>query len=96
MVSIILYWNHNFDKSNFYRGERPDRSGREVSGHVRGAPPGSRSSASGYGSREGERGVMGERGGGGQVSNSLFMHEAGRNWEIKNHAGKISWPHSIR
>uniref|UniRef100_A0A8C8AAI2 SAFB like transcription modulator n=1 Tax=Otus sunia TaxID=257818 RepID=A0A8C8AAI2_9STRI len=46
------------------RGERPDRSGREVSGHVRGAPPGSRSSASGYGSREGERGVMGERGGG--------------------------------
>ncbi|XP_071611166.1 SAFB-like transcription modulator isoform X7 [Heliangelus exortis] len=52
------------DGSNFYRGERPDRSGREVSGHVRGAPPGSRSSASGYGSREGERGVMGERGGG--------------------------------
>ncbi|XP_015727878.1 SAFB-like transcription modulator isoform X4 [Coturnix japonica] len=48
------------------RGERPDRSGREVSGHVRGAPPGGRSSASGYGSREGERGVMGERGGGGQ------------------------------
>ncbi|XP_065703883.1 SAFB-like transcription modulator isoform X5 [Patagioenas fasciata] len=46
------------------RGERPDRSGREVSGHVRGAPPGSRSGASGYGSREGERGVMGERGGG--------------------------------
>ncbi|XP_053934174.1 SAFB-like transcription modulator isoform X1 [Cuculus canorus] len=52
------------DGSYFYRGERPDRSGREVSGHVRGAPPGSRSSASGYGSREGERGVMGERGGG--------------------------------
>ncbi|XP_051484450.1 SAFB-like transcription modulator isoform X7 [Apus apus] len=51
------------DGSNFHRGERPDRSGREVSGHVRGAPPGSRSSASGYGSREGERGVMGERGG---------------------------------
>ncbi|XP_071297750.1 SAFB-like transcription modulator isoform X7 [Agelaius tricolor] len=46
------------------RGERPERSGREVSGHVRGAPPGSRSSASGYGSREGERGVMGDRGGG--------------------------------
>uniref|UniRef100_A0A8B9GT85 SAFB-like transcription modulator n=1 Tax=Amazona collaria TaxID=241587 RepID=A0A8B9GT85_9PSIT len=46
------------------RSERSDRSGREVSGHVRGAPPGSRSSASGYGSREGERGVMGERGGG--------------------------------
>uniref|UniRef100_A0A8C6ZZM1 SAFB-like transcription modulator n=1 Tax=Nothoprocta perdicaria TaxID=30464 RepID=A0A8C6ZZM1_NOTPE len=45
------------------RGERPERSGRDVSGHVRGAPPGSRSSASGYGSREGERGVMGERGG---------------------------------
>ncbi|POI34275.1 hypothetical protein CIB84_001973, partial [Bambusicola thoracicus] len=57
------------DGSNFYRGERPDRSGREVSGHVRGAPPGSRSSASGYGSREGERGVMGERGGGGQHYN---------------------------
>ncbi|XP_064932082.1 SAFB-like transcription modulator isoform X4 [Columba livia] len=52
------------DGSHFYRGERPDRSGREVSGHVRGAPPGSRSGASGYGSREGERGVMGERGGG--------------------------------
>ncbi|KAM4766492.1 SAFB-like transcription modulator isoform 2-T2 [Cyanocitta cristata] len=52
------------DGSNFYRGERPDRSGREVSGHVRGAPPGSRSSASSYGGREGERGVMGERGGG--------------------------------
>uniref|UniRef100_A0A8B9VJV0 SAFB-like transcription modulator n=1 Tax=Anas zonorhyncha TaxID=75864 RepID=A0A8B9VJV0_9AVES len=51
------------------RGERPDRSGREVSGHVRGAPPGSRSSASGYGGREGERGVMGERGGGGQHYN---------------------------
>uniref|UniRef100_A0A8D2M3X9 SAFB like transcription modulator n=1 Tax=Zonotrichia albicollis TaxID=44394 RepID=A0A8D2M3X9_ZONAL len=46
------------------RGERPERSGREVSGHVRGAPPGSRSSASGYGGREGERGVMGDRGGG--------------------------------
>ncbi|XP_052528518.1 SAFB-like transcription modulator isoform X8 [Tympanuchus pallidicinctus] len=57
------------DGSNFHRGERPDRSGREVSGHVRGAPPGSRSSASGYGSREGERGVMGERGGGGQHYN---------------------------
>ncbi|XP_025939806.1 SAFB-like transcription modulator isoform X1 [Apteryx rowi] len=57
------------DGSNFYRGERPERSGREVSGHVRGAPPGSRSSASGYGSREGERGVMGERGGGGQHYN---------------------------
>ncbi|XP_048173877.1 SAFB-like transcription modulator isoform X5 [Corvus hawaiiensis] len=52
------------DGSNFYRGERPDRSGREVSGHMRGAPPGSRSSASSYGGREGERGVMGERGGG--------------------------------
>lgn len=35
-----------------------------MSGHVRGAPPGSRSSASSYGGREGERGVMGERGGG--------------------------------
>ncbi|KFP00900.1 SAFB-like transcription modulator, partial [Calypte anna] len=58
------------------RGERPDRSGREVSGHVRGAPPGSRSSASGYGSREGERGVMGERGGG-QVSQLfVFVHIA--------------------
>ncbi|XP_056355823.1 SAFB-like transcription modulator isoform X15 [Oenanthe melanoleuca] len=52
------------DGSNFHRGERPERSGREVSGHVRGAPPGSRSSASGYGGRDGERGVMGERGGG--------------------------------
>ncbi|XP_054858463.1 SAFB-like transcription modulator isoform X2 [Eublepharis macularius] len=46
--------------------ERPERSGREVSGHtVRGAPTGSRSSTSGYGSREAERGVM-ERGSGGQ------------------------------
>ncbi|XP_019389019.1 PREDICTED: SAFB-like transcription modulator isoform X1 [Crocodylus porosus] len=51
------------------RGDRPERSGRDVSGHVRSAPPGSRSSASGYGSREGERGVMGERGGGGQHYN---------------------------
>ena len=42
----------------FNRVERPERSGREVSGHsVRGAPPGNRSSASGYGSREGDRGV---------------------------------------
>lgn len=39
-----------------------------MSGHVRSAAPGSRSSASGYGSREGERGVIGERGSGGQVS----------------------------
>ena len=35
------------------RVERPERSGREVSGHsVRGAPPGTRSNASGYGNRE--------------------------------------------
>lgn len=50
-----------------------------MSGHVRGAPPGSRSSASGYGSRE-ERGVMGERGGG-QVSHLLVfvcMSETGK------------------
>ncbi|XP_030434594.1 SAFB-like transcription modulator [Gopherus evgoodei] len=51
------------------RGERPERSGREVSGHVRSAAPGSRSSTSGYGSREGERGVIGERGSGGQHYN---------------------------
>uniref|UniRef100_A0A8C8VIP0 SAFB-like transcription modulator n=1 Tax=Pelusios castaneus TaxID=367368 RepID=A0A8C8VIP0_9SAUR len=51
------------------RGERPERSGREVSGHVRSTAPGSRSSTSGYGSREGERGVMGERGSGGQHYN---------------------------
>lgn len=44
-----------------------------MSGHVRGAPPGSRSSASGYGGREGERGVMGERGGGGQVSHFFLF-----------------------
>lgn len=43
-----------------------------MSGHVRGAPPGSRSSASGYGSRDGDRGVMGERGGG-QVSHLVFV-----------------------
>ncbi|XP_020640442.3 SAFB-like transcription modulator isoform X2 [Pogona vitticeps] len=49
--------------------ERPERSGREVSGHaVRGAPTGSRSGASGYGGREPERGVM-ERGSGGQHYN---------------------------
>ncbi|CAI5793139.1 SAFB-like transcription modulator isoform X1 [Podarcis lilfordi] len=43
--------------------ERPERSGREVSGHS-----GSRSSTSGYGSREAERSVM-ERGSGGQHYN---------------------------
>uniref|UniRef100_A0A803T176 SAFB like transcription modulator n=1 Tax=Anolis carolinensis TaxID=28377 RepID=A0A803T176_ANOCA len=49
--------------------ERPERPGREVSGHaVRSAPTGSRSSASGYGSREPERGIM-ERGSGGQHYN---------------------------
>nr|XP_034794733.1 SAFB-like transcription modulator isoform X4 [Pan paniscus] len=49
------------------RVERPERSGREVSGHsVRGAPPGNRSSTSGYGSREGDRGVITDRGGGSQ------------------------------
>ncbi|KAM5242135.1 SAFB-like transcription modulator isoform 5-T5 [Hipposideros larvatus] len=48
------------------RVERPERSGREVSGHsVRGAPPGSRSNASGYGSREGDR-VITDRGSGAQ------------------------------
>ncbi|XP_006979335.1 SAFB-like transcription modulator isoform X6 [Peromyscus maniculatus bairdii] len=49
------------------RVERPERSGREVSGHsVRGAPPGNRSTASGYGSREGDRGVISDRGSGAQ------------------------------
>ncbi|XP_029421126.1 SAFB-like transcription modulator isoform X5 [Nannospalax galili] len=49
------------------RVERPERSGREVSGHsVRGAPPTNRSSASGYGSREGDRGVISDRGSGTQ------------------------------
>ncbi|XP_034986763.1 SAFB-like transcription modulator isoform X2 [Zootoca vivipara] len=43
--------------------ERPERSGREVSGHS-----GSRSTTSGYGSREAERSVM-ERGSGGQHYN---------------------------
>lgn len=53
----------------FTRGERPERSGRDVSGHsVRGAPPGSRSNASGYGGRDGDRGVISERGSGAQVS----------------------------
>lgn len=48
------------------RVERPERSGREVSGHsVRGAPPGSRSNASGYGGREGDR-VISDRGSGAQ------------------------------
>nr|KAF6502727.1 SAFB like transcription modulator [Molossus molossus] len=48
------------------RVERPERSGREVSGHsVRGAPPGSRSNASGYGNREGDR-VITDRGSGAQ------------------------------
>uniref|UniRef100_A0A8C5XDZ1 SAFB-like transcription modulator n=1 Tax=Microcebus murinus TaxID=30608 RepID=A0A8C5XDZ1_MICMU len=49
------------------RVERPERSGREVSGHsVRGAPPGSRSNASGYGGREGDRGVITDRASGAQ------------------------------
>ncbi|XP_037689767.1 SAFB-like transcription modulator isoform X5 [Choloepus didactylus] len=49
------------------RVERPERSGREVSGHsVRGAPPGNRSNATGYGSREGDRGVITDRGSGAQ------------------------------
>ncbi|XP_032479910.1 SAFB-like transcription modulator isoform X5 [Phocoena sinus] len=49
------------------RVERPERSGREVSGHsVRGAPPGNRSNASGYGNREGDRGVITDRGSGAQ------------------------------
>lgn len=53
----------------FNRVERPERSGRDVSGHsVRGAPPGSRSNASGYGSREGDRGVITDRGSGAQVN----------------------------
>ncbi|KAM5339009.1 SAFB-like transcription modulator isoform 7-T7 [Glossophaga mutica] len=48
------------------RVERPERSGREVSGHsVRGAPHGSRSNASGYGNREGDR-VITDRGSGTQ------------------------------
>ncbi|XP_060477044.1 SAFB-like transcription modulator isoform X8 [Panthera onca] len=49
------------------RVERPERSGREVSGHsVRGAPPGNRSNASSYGNREGDRGVITDRGSGTQ------------------------------
>lgn len=53
----------------FNRVERPERSGREVSGHsVRGAPPGNRSNASGYGNREGDRGVITDRGSGAQVN----------------------------
>lgn len=52
----------------FNRVERPERSGREVSGHsVRGAPHGSRSNASGYGNREGDR-VITDRGSGAQVN----------------------------
>ncbi|XP_036909888.1 SAFB-like transcription modulator isoform X3 [Sturnira hondurensis] len=48
------------------RVERPERSGREVSGHsVRGAAHGSRSNASGYGNREGDR-VVTDRGSGAQ------------------------------
>ncbi|KAM5292985.1 SAFB-like transcription modulator isoform 3-T3 [Ctenodactylus gundi] len=49
------------------RVERPERSGREVSGHgVRGVPPGNRSGAPGYGGREGNRGAMSDRGSGAQ------------------------------
>ncbi|XP_066197451.1 SAFB-like transcription modulator isoform X5 [Saccopteryx leptura] len=48
------------------RVERPERSGREASGHsVRGVPPGSRSNTSGYGNREGDRGIT-DRGSGTQ------------------------------
>ncbi|KAJ7311311.1 hypothetical protein JRQ81_006927 [Phrynocephalus forsythii] len=55
--------------------ERPERSGREVSGHaVRGAPTGSRSGASGYGGREAERGVMERGSGGGQHYNEDRRH----------------------
>ncbi|XP_006831663.1 PREDICTED: SAFB-like transcription modulator isoform X2 [Chrysochloris asiatica] len=49
------------------RVERPERSGREVSGHsVRGAPAGNRSNAGGYGNREGDRGGLTDRGSGAQ------------------------------
>ncbi|XP_049629569.1 SAFB-like transcription modulator isoform X2 [Suncus etruscus] len=49
------------------RVERSERSGREVSGHsVRGVPPGTRSNASGYGARDGDRGVITDRGSGAQ------------------------------
>uniref|UniRef100_A0A8C2VBL3 SAFB like transcription modulator n=2 Tax=Chinchilla lanigera TaxID=34839 RepID=A0A8C2VBL3_CHILA len=48
------------------RVERPERSGRDGPGHgVRGAPPGGRSNASGYG-RESDRGVLADRGSGAQ------------------------------
>ncbi|XP_023568239.1 SAFB-like transcription modulator [Octodon degus] len=49
------------------RVDRPERSSRDVSGHgVRGGPPGSRSTASGYGGRESDRGVLADRGSGAQ------------------------------
>ncbi|XP_055986657.1 SAFB-like transcription modulator isoform X2 [Sorex fumeus] len=48
------------------RVERAERSGREVSGHVRGGPPGARGNASGYGSRDGDRGIITDRGSGTQ------------------------------
>ncbi|XP_030786234.1 SAFB-like transcription modulator isoform X3 [Rhinopithecus roxellana] len=68
------------------RVERPERSGREVSGHsVRGAPPGNRSSASGYGSREGDRGVITDRGGGSQ-------HYAEERHVVERHGRDTSGP----
>ncbi|KAM9183225.1 SAFB-like transcription modulator isoform 3-T3 [Dugong dugon] len=49
------------------RVDRPERSGREVSGHsVRSAPTGNRSNAPSYGNREGDRGVITDRGSGAQ------------------------------
>lgn len=60
----------------FNRVERPERSGREVSGHnVRGAPPGNRSNAAGYGSREGDRGIISDRGSGAQVNSEDVLLE---------------------
>ncbi|XP_040595723.1 SAFB-like transcription modulator isoform X6 [Mesocricetus auratus] len=68
------------------RVERPERSGREVSGHsVRGAPPGNRSSASGYGSREGDRGVISDRG-------SATQHYPEERHVVERHGRDTSGP----
>ncbi|XP_063099441.1 SAFB-like transcription modulator isoform X2 [Cavia porcellus] len=57
------------------RVERPERSARDVSHSVRGAPPGGRGTASGYGGRDSDRGVISERGGGAQHYEERHMVE---------------------
>ncbi|XP_075386710.1 SAFB-like transcription modulator isoform X2 [Tenrec ecaudatus] len=71
------------------RVERPERSGREVSGHsVRGAPPGNRSAATSYGNREGDRGVITDRGSGAQ-------HYPEQRHVVESHGRDTSGPRKV-